>query len=237
MVEAAAGVIGRASTGMALGELTSPALAAPDAPTTVALPLGACEQHGPHLPLDTDTRIALAVAERIAAARPAVVVAPPLAYGSSGEHQAFAGTLSTGPQALQTLLVELIRSATRTFARVLLVNAHGGNAAVVAAVAAAQRDEGRDVRAWHVDLHGDAHAGRAETSAMLALTPELVDVERACRGATAPLAELLPRLRAEGVRPVSPNGVLGDPAGASAAEGEALLTRATEEAIAMVDGW
>ncbi|HEU4702847.1 MAG TPA: mycofactocin biosynthesis peptidyl-dipeptidase MftE [Conexibacter sp.] len=221
-------------SGAQLGDLPSPAL---DGAGLLAIPLGACEQHGPHLPLDTDTRIAVAVAERLAAARAGVLVAPALPYGSSGEHQDFPGTLSTGPDALRALLTELIRSATRTVARVLLVNAHGGNAAPLADVVAGQRGEGRDVRVWHGDLHGDAHAGRAETSALLALAPELVRLGDARAGVATPVAALLPRLRAEGVRAVSPNGVLGDPAGASASEGEALLARAADELTAMVDGW
>jgi len=222
------------SGGGRLGDLVSPALAGAG---VLAIPVGACEQHGPHLPLDTDTRIATAAAERLAAARRDVLLAPPVAYGASGEHEDFPGTVSTGAEALRTLLIELIRSATRTFPRVLLVNAHGGNAAAIEAVLVHQRAEGRDVRAWHVNLHGDAHAGRAETSAMLALAPELVRLADARAGAPESIGELLPRLRAEGVRRVSANGVLGDPRGASATEGETLLARAAAELIAMVDAW
>lgn len=219
-------------------ELTTADFALLDPATTVAvLPLGATEQHGPHLPLSTDTDVAVAVARRLAAARPEVVVAPALAYGSSGEHQAFPGTLSIGGPALERILVELIRSATETFARVLLLNAHGGNAEALARVVAGQCGEGRDVRVLHVNLRLDLHAGRAETSAMLALAPELVRGELAAAGATAPLRELLPRLRAEGVRAVTPNGVLGDPAGASAEEGEALLARAVADVVAVVEDW
>ena len=70
---------------------------------------------------------------------------------------------------------------------------------------------------------GDAHAGRTETSLMLAIDQEAVRLEAAEPGCTEPLASLLPRLRAEGVRPVSSNGVLGDPTGATAEEGRALL--------------
>ena len=77
---------------------------------------------------------------------------------------------------------------------------------------------------WHAGLPGgDAHAGRTETSLMLALAPSEVLLERAAAGDTRPIAELLPELRAHGVRKVSPNGVLGDAAGASAAEGMRLL--------------
>ena len=70
---------------------------------------------------------------------------------------------------------------------------------------------------------GDAHAGRTETSLLLAIEPEAVRLHLAEPGRTEPIATLLPRLRAEGVRPVSSNGVLGDPTGAGAEEGQALL--------------
>jgi creatinine amidohydrolase len=72
-------------------------------------------------------------------------------------------------------------------------------------------------------LTPDAHAGRVETSIMLALAPQDVRLDAAAAGETRPLTEIMAALRAGGVRRVSPNGVLGDPAGASAAEGEALL--------------
>ncbi len=94
----------------------------------LAVPLGSTEQHGPHLPISTDTDVARALCERLAGALPSVVVAPALPYGSSGEHAGFAGTLSIGQQALETVVVELVRSATDTFERVVLVSAHGGNA-------------------------------------------------------------------------------------------------------------
>jgi creatinine amidohydrolase/Fe(II)-dependent formamide hydrolase-like protein len=74
---------------------------------------------------------------------------------------------------------------------------------------------------------GDAHAGRTETSLMLAIDPVAVRLERAEAGNTDPLEVLMPRLRDEGVRPISSNGVLGDPRGASAVEGEALLSALT----------
>ena len=94
------------------------------------VPLGSTEQHGPHLPFSVDTDIAAAVA-REAAERLGAVVAPALAYGSSGEHQGFAGTLSIGQDALRLLLVELVRSARTWAARVVLIAGHGGNAPVL----------------------------------------------------------------------------------------------------------
>jgi len=195
----------------------------------LAVPVGSTEQHGPHLPLSTDTDIAVALVERLAARRRDVVAAPPVAYGSSGEHEGFAGTLSIGRDATELLLVELGRSASATFAAVVLVSAHGGNRVPVERAERRLRAEGRRVLAVFPRWPGDAHAGRVETSLMLALHPDRVRRELAEAGATAPIDELMPRLVSGGVRPVSANGVLGDPAGADAAEGRRLLDRAIEE--------
>jgi mycofactocin precursor peptide peptidase len=209
----------------------------PEVPAaTLLVPVGACEQHGPHLPLDTDARIAAAVARR--AADGALPVAPALAYGASGEHEGFPGTLSIGHEALRTVLVELGRSASRWAPRLVFVNGHGGNLPTVPDAVAQLRAEGRDA-AWSpcVVAGGDAHAGRTETSILLALDPAAVRQEAAEPGATAPLAELLPALRAGGVAAVSPNGVLGDPTGATAEEGERLLSEMAEALRARLSRW
>jgi mycofactocin system creatininase family protein len=210
--------------------------------STLLVPLGATEQHGPHLPLGTDSRIAFELA-RHAAAIDGAVVAPVLPYGSSGEHQGFAGTLSIGAAATELVLVELGRSACETFDRLLFVNAHGGNAEPLSAAVRRLREEGRDVRAWAPRLGGDAHAGRTETSLMLMLEeapargcPAPVRTT-AVRGNDAPLAELIDRLRAEGVRVVSPNGVLGDATDASASEGHALFSTAVEDLRTTLRNW
>jgi mycofactocin system creatininase family protein len=209
-----------------------------DAPEAIlAVPVGSTEQHGPHLPLSTDTDIAVALAGRLAERVPGVVVAPPLPYGASGEHAAFAGTLSIGNEATELLLVELGRSASASFARMVLVSTHGGNAEPVERAAARLRAEGRSVLAWSPRYDGDAHAGRAETSIMLALDPARVRPHAGVAGNAAPIEALLPRLRAEGVRPLSPTGVLGDPAGASADEGRRLLDGAADRLVTDVLGW
>src|SRR5215468_10610988 len=98
----------------------------------LVVPVGSLEQHGPHLPLDTDTRIAVAAAERACAGRPAIGLAPAIAIGASGEHAAFPGTLSIGTEALALLLVELGRHASLHWPAMLLVNGHGGNGPAIA---------------------------------------------------------------------------------------------------------
>jgi creatinine amidohydrolase len=190
----------------------------------LVVPLGSLEQHGPHLPLDTDTRIAVAVAGRACAGRAGVGLAPPVTIGASGEHADFPGTLSIGTSALSLLLVELGRHASLHWPAMLLVNGHGGNAPAVADALRQLRAEGRQCHVWHAGLSSmDAHAGRAETSIMLALAPGDVRADAAAPGETRPIADIMPDLRARGVRAVSPNGVLGDPSGACALEGEQLL--------------
>jgi mycofactocin precursor peptide peptidase len=209
----------------------------------LVVPVGSLEQHGAHLPLDTDTRIAVAVAARACAGRTGVGLAPAIAIGASGEHADFPGTLSIGNVALSTLLIELGRHAALHWPAMLLVNGHGGNVSAIRDAVTTLVGEGRECRVWHVGVRRemlaaasaastasaagpvpDAHAGRVETSLMLALAPADVRLDAAGAGETRPLAEILPELRARGVRPVSANGVLGDPAGASAAEGERLLS-------------
>jgi creatinine amidohydrolase len=201
-----------------------------DRPRVLLVPLGSTEQHGPHLPIDTDTRIATAWAEAMAERLAGAVVAPALAYGSSGEHEGFPGTVSIGQDALELVVVELVRSAGRWVREVVLVCGHGGNLEPVRRAVARLRAEGRSVRAVFPRLGGDAHAGRTETSLLLHLAPELVRLDDAAAGATGALDEVLDRLRAEGVAAVSPNGVLGDPAGASPAEGRDLLARLADQA-------
>jgi mycofactocin system creatininase family protein len=223
--------------GASLADLAWPDAAHAARGAVLALPVGATEQHGPHLPLTTDTEIAVALVDGLATARRRVVAAPPVAYGSSGEHDGFAGTLSIGQEVTELLVVELGRSASATFDRLVLVSAHGGNREPLRRAQRRLRAEGRDVLMWSPSWPGDAHAGRVETSLMLAIAPDRVQLDRAAAGAGAPLGELLPRLVAEGVRAVSRNGVLGDPADASAAEGRALLADAVARLAAVVDRW
>lgn len=204
----------------------------------LVVPLGSVEQHGHHLPLATDTTVASAVARAALPELNGALLAPAVPYGASGEHEDFPGTVSIGTVALTAVLVELGRSACRWAPRLLVVNGHGGNLEALRAAVPLLRAEERDVAWFPCGVPGgDAHAGRTETSLMLHVEPGGVREADAVRGETAPVSALLPRMRAEGVRAVSPTGVLGDPAGASAAEGAQLLAMLARRLVAGVAEW
>ena len=166
--------------------------------TLLVLPVGATEQHGPHLPTGTDflcvEHIARLAAAR-AAERIAVVVAPTLPFGSSHHHLPFGATLSLATETYYRVLVDLLESAIGGgFNRIFVLNGHGGNHELVQLVA---RDLALKHRAsiaaaswWTLaakalDAAGASelgrvpgHAGAFETALMLALRPELVNAQR-----------------------------------------------------------
>jgi creatinine amidohydrolase len=126
-----------------------------------------------------------------------------------------------------------VRSAD-AFAGVVLIGGHGGNAEPVTRAVATLTSESRRVLAWWPRVEGgDLHAGRTETSLMLALRPDAVRLDAAAAGAVADVREL----RERGVAAVSPTGVLGDPTGASADEGRGLLDALAADLLAAVDRW
>jgi len=189
---------------------------------------GALEQHGPHLPLDVDTVIVTELARRWAARRPGRFVAPPLPFGASDEHAAFPGTVSIGTDATAAVLMAAARSCGH-FRRVIVASWHGGNLDALARAERVLAAEGHLVSFWRPTVSGDAHAGRVETSMMLAIDPDRVRLDLAAPGVTDSLASLMPAMRTSGVRSVTRSGVLGDPTGASAEEGEALLETVLRE--------
>ncbi|MEU0495278.1 mycofactocin biosynthesis peptidyl-dipeptidase MftE [Mycobacterium sp. NPDC006124] len=210
-----------------------------DLSPALIVPLGSTEQHGPHLPLDTDTRIACAVAraatERLSGSW---LLAPAINYGASGEHQGFPGTISIGTAALQLVLVEYGRSACEWASRLVFVNGHGGNVAAVTAAVTLLRREGRDVAWSPCSVAGaDAHAGHTETSVLLHISPDLVHDQEWVVGNEAPLAELMPQLREGGVSAVSAVGVLGNPTTASAAAGSRIFAEMVDSCTRRVAAW
>ncbi len=203
--------------------------------TILLLPLGSCEQHGPHLPLDTDTQIAQHLCAQAALQDDRLLIAPSLSITASGEHAGFPGTLSIGTDALTQVLIEIVRSADWCNG-VVFVNGHGGNADAVAAAARTLTSEHRNVAAWWPRIeHGDAHAGASETSIMLAINPALVNMAKAEAGSTTPISEISAQLRSGGVRAVSTNGVLGDPTTATSEHGHNLLSQLTHDLVTFIN--
>jgi mycofactocin precursor peptide peptidase len=213
---------------------TSPAL---------IIPVGSVEQHGPHLPLDTDTRIATAVARAVADQlsernESNWAIAPAVGYGASGEHEGFPGTVSIGTSALRLLLVEFGRSAARWATRLVFVNGHGGNVEALAAAVALLRYEGRDA-GWVscTAQDADAHAGHTETSVLLHISPTDVWVDERLPGNREPLTQLMPQLLQGGVGAVSELGVLGDPTTATAEEGERIYLEMVDACLRSIVRW
>jgi mycofactocin system creatininase family protein len=166
------------------------------------------------------------------------MLAPAIAYGDSGEHQSFPGTISIGTDALATLLLEYGRSATCWAQRLLFVNGHGGNIAALSRAVNALRAEGRDA-AWCpcAVAGGDTHAGHTETSVLLYISPAHVLTDRWRAGNGAPLSDLLPSMRSGGVAAVSEVGVLGDPTTATAGDGERILAEMVEDCLRRIRRW
>lgn len=202
--------------------------------TILLLPLGSCEQHGPHLPLDTDTQIAQYLCAQATKQDDRVLIAPSLTISASGEHAGFPGTLSIGTSAFSQVLIEIVRSADWCDG-VVFVNGHGGNADAVASAVRTLTSEQRKVASWWPRIEqGDAHAGASETSMMLVINPEQVNMAKAEAGSTKPMSEISAQLRSGGVRSVSANGVLGDPTAATSEHGNNLLAQLTHDLVTFI---
>jgi creatinine amidohydrolase/Fe(II)-dependent formamide hydrolase-like protein len=234
-----------------LAHLAWPAIAALDKDEgVVILPIGAIEQHGPHLPTITDTLLVTHVLDATLAALPAETKAwalPPLNYGKSNEHTGFPGTIKLSATTLLAVLHDIAQSVHAAgFRRLALINGHGGNSALLEVAA-------RDIRAatglmcfcLQPGLYVDApftitaeekrlgfHAGELETSLVLAIAPELVDMAKAVTHfAQFPATET--ELFFFGAaatawlsRDWSETGVFGDATLGTAEKGEALIAAA-----------
>jgi creatinine amidohydrolase len=235
-------------------DLASPDFAALDPEATVAvLPVGAIEQHGPHLPLAVDTCLNEAVVRRaleLLAPGTPVLVLPTAAVGKSDEHLEFAGTLTLSAETLGRVWLELGASVRRAGLRkLLLFNSHGGQPQVAQVVARGLRIEHRMLAVaanWYswglpdglfgaAELRHGIHAGQVETAMMLAVRPDLVDLAAAADFVPVTVADDLdyPRLRALGaaglgwqVQDLNRAGACGDAAEATAEAGRAVIEHA-----------
>jgi len=195
----------------------------------VLLALGSWEQHGAHLPFDTDTVIIESVVDAaIRSVDPENTqfsVVPTIGVTASDEHNGFAGTLSIGTNALSDAVVSIARSA--SWARgICIVNGHGGNSDALKLVHSALDYENIRHSIWSLPYYegADMHAGHTETSLMLHLAPGTVRMDLAEVGAVGDSEMLIERMRAGGIKEVSSNGVVGDPTNANAAHGATMLS-------------
>ena len=226
--------------------------------TVVILPVGAIEQHGPHLPVCVDAAIASGIVEHALTLLPAdapVCVLPTQPVGKSDEHVGYPGTLTLSATTILALWTDILESVARSgFRKVLLFNAHGGQRQLLSVVA-------RDLRIRRgmlvvgigyydlgypeslfppEEIQYGIHGGMIETSVMLALHPDLVRMEHAgaFTSSQVELAELFPSLGRVGfgwhMRDLHADGACGDARGADASMGRRLLDHAARELVGVL---
>ncbi|GAB4351167.1 MAG: mycofactocin biosynthesis peptidyl-dipeptidase MftE [Candidatus Abyssubacteria bacterium] len=207
---------------------------------TVLMAVGSTEQHGPHLPLGTDSLIGDKLVERIAQKLGKTLVAPTVRVGVSEHHMAFAGTMTVRSEVLEEYLVDCCRSLARHgFRTIVLIPTHGGNVETIlrtakrlereslSAKVPAQLDESAYLTAVvevgsKYDLtpgQVGTHAGHLETSSILADYPGLGDMEKATCGRVDLGSHVHDKLHEVGMHNLSPVGILGDATGSSAEAG------------------
>ena len=218
---------------------------------TIIVPVGSCEQHGPHLPLDTDAYDAFWLSMKAAEKAQCALVAPPIYYGVSLHHMDFPGTITLSPQTLEQTAYEIGLSLTEHgFKRILFENGHGGNTPSLEAAAQRLKIETDafvvvdtvslipDFIEQNIETPFDAHAGEFETSTTLANRENTVVKERITKPKLSlpkskymkiGLKEAGPKVSwAFRTKEISDTGVIGDPTKASKEKGEKAWQLAIE---------
>lgn len=221
---------------------------------TVLMAVGSTEQHGPHLPLGTDSLLGDTLTEELARRLGKTLVAPTIRVGVSEHHMTFAGSMTLREEVLEEVLVDCCRSLARHgFKNIVLIPTHGGNVQTVVRTAERLEREsisarviaqlGREITiAAMVEVGGKydvtpgeagGHAGHLETSLMLAQYNDLVDAEKATRGNVELGSDLEEKLHELGMHQFSPVGILGDATKSNAEAGkdyfELIISRSVEE--------
>ena len=239
------------------GELTWPEALERFEQTDIALlPVGAIEQHGPHLPLDTDAYDAAYLARRVAEAcsDPKPLVLPNIPYGVSYHHEDFKGTVSISNDALSKVVYDIGMSVSHNgIKKLVIINAHGGNGpALNQAAQMINRDahifvcvdtgETSDVDIYDlVETPNDVHAGEIETSTSLAVRPHLVRMDLARREVPEFSSRYLDFTSKRSVswyaytEKISTSGVMGDPTKASPEKGKKIWELMIAHLVAMVE--
>lgn len=215
------------------------------------LPVGAVEQHGPHLPLVTDTVLAAGMARRIAEVFERAMLLPAISYGDAWTAEGWAGTLSVTPDSLRAHVLDLGRGLQRMGAGGLVtVNGHFGNREPIALAARTLAEEGFPV--LHLDYPkldiiaaevaesrpagpGFFHADEIETSMMLALAPATVRMDRAA--AEYPVFPELFGTEPMLLSAFNRSGVFGDPRRATAEKGERIIAAIAQESQRLIRLW
>lgn len=224
--------------------------------TTAVVALGAQEQHGAHLPMATDSiwgeYLASAVAEKLGNA----LIAPVVAVGFSPEHMKFAGSITLKAETWGAVVEDYVSSLEHHgFTRIVLICSHGGNFFPMIEQLPGLKARHPNIQiAAYTDLleevaeaakvaasfdvtmeEAGAHAGEWETSMMLLVEPDSVHQDRYEVGFMGDLADVIDRINAEGMQVVTKNGILGDPAKASADHGRRYLERITDLIVDFVN--
>ena len=242
-----------------LDHMTSPqvAKAIEDGFRTVLLAVGSTEQHGPHLPLGTDSLIGDTLMERIAKRLGKTLVAPTIRVGVSEHHMTFCGSMTLREEVLEEVIVDYCRSLARHgFQTIIVIPTHGGNKKTVGRAGERLKREAISAR---VIAHPDdtafvaamvevgqkydrtpgevgGHAGHLETSMILADFPELVDMERAVRGKVDMGYDAEEQLHECGMHTLSPVGILGDATGSTAEAGKDYIESLLNAIVAQIQG-
>ncbi|MFJ5990815.1 creatininase family protein [Lentzea sp. NPDC092896] len=204
--------------------------------SVAVLPVGSTEQHGPHLPLATDSVIAWTIASEIAARHPEVRLLPPIQFSCSQEHADWPGTVSISARTLISVVTDIAESLRRNgVTNLVLVNGHGGNYVLSNIVQEGEglalfpgRDDwafAREKASIETSAYSDMHAGELETSILLHAHPDLI---RPGYEGSDHLAEDRRHMLTLGLAPYTSSGVIGRPSLASARKGELLLAGLAE---------